>query len=615
VTSFSLLLILANIAFFPYFLPAFESYPGRSYKSDVAAPNPLYNMHVNAATGSGHSGHEVLQPSPMPSPRVMPTAFYPPHLAQHSHSTGLSPPMRPSTSFIGVSPSLPSILMPGGGLRARREAKDNLESSLLFQHGSGPGLPSTSLQHPEEQLSYSHRRSSSPNLPRPALPPKPPSFPNEGRGSVSPKVPRKSHSLGISGSPIDSRPGEDEELARALAISLQNSSPSPRDIQEQEEDVLARVIAESLAAVSPEPTPSGSIDSPSPLLNASASSSSLLPSSNLSPNPIESPSPSVDSNSSFAPSRITPNHSSAGKRSENEADLLLDEEEARRRKQLADDEEFARALLREEARFMSSDLSEPQAMTPIGAPASVTIAGPSAGPLPRLPLYEESVASAMAGRPTSFHPMSLPSSPATTSQLSHYSDPASPMGRSDAPSVPPKATRPRAQSRGAEGANANPVRPGENRVERSTSAQAAIPTVNRIQNHGGIGAHQAPDPPAYMRPNSVIPASQTSDPTVTSGSPVTPMGQRPQLTLNGIDRLPSSGRSGSTDEGEGSAADGASPLTPDSATSPSRDEGRLVAGGENDRSPMVDDELLWGVCESHAAEFAMLNLSILIFIL
>ena len=407
---------------------------------------------------------------------------------------------------------------------------------------------------------------------------------------------------------------------------------------------LARVIAESLAAVNAS-SPVGPPISPSTFLEAASIAAShshssqsqshhqpqfFQPHITASPHPLSPPSQSPhavhdpaparesspDQNETPAPDPPIPENGlvAAGPGSGNGFEDGFDggrrvRAEEARRDQLAADEEFARQLLREEANLMySTKPPEEQTTTDSNLNAPISPTSYLGSP----PQYDESVAP--SSRPiTSPHTLSLPQSPSALSQISRLSDPLSLDSRPYAPAsrqLPSQVARP--QSRGPEGDFANPSNahaPSQSqydRLGRSMSAQAALPTVPRPLY--SPGAEATPALAMGTRPSTVIPvASDLADARGTGSDAQeqelsrereetrTPTG-RPRLVIDGFQ---SRSNGSSLEGGAGGSESGVesviSPLTPESPEA--RDEGRLVTREDGTQSPMVERDLLQGVCE------------------
>lgn len=251
-----------------------------------------------------------------------PASFYPSHLAQHVQ---LPRPL-PMDHHIHTAPSLPSILMPGGGPRRQNNTLATLDSSLFFHN-----LPvSTPPVAPAMPVSYVSPIPVAPvsileSEPTPFVPPIPPSRSQQSSPlplplplpqHERPHIPPKPFVQQVSAAPLAEQSSssqnavsptsdEDEELARVLKLSLQETGPSIS--QESEEEVLARVLKESLA---------------------------MAPTGSMTTN-------NVDRKGKQPVRSIDPP-------SMNTQETALRNEELRQ-KQLREDEEFARALEREES--------------------------------------------------------------------------------------------------------------------------------------------------------------------------------------------------------------------------------------------------------------------------
>ena len=538
-------------------------------------PNPLYSMHVNAAVAG--PSNQRLRPLSVATG----SSLYPTHLVRQFGTPQLPPlPSKPPA----LSKPLPPSLMPGGAGHSRSGVLSTLESSLLFQPNAipspGPSTSSSSTptDHANSRL-YSENLSSA----RPALPPKPHVQTRTSYASLTdeyaPKTPPKPFypDEKRAATTLSSPDAEEEELvARALELSLKDIGAVGQP--DLEDDILARVLEESMASSgfnsSAARDPHGYREAD--LRQFEMGSHSSCASSSAPSNP-DTPSTSVQSHVAYGDSAEKHRSNSSMKTdvkgfTKPEQDLIRDEDEARRR-QLEMDEELARSIARLEA--SSSPSHSPLSSTSITHSAhSATTSTDTVSP--RSPLKN-------AIRPSSFHVAAL------QQQIP-------PHPRTSLPPLPvSSASRPlpsfgRGQSIYAAGGPVHPAAPPYDRLARSVSAQAAIPTV---------GSTEVPFRPPSCHANTAVPVQHRRDSALSVSSPSTPSSNRPTPIPGVPTRSISTGQTiGPTpsEEEEHEALENCESPIMSPISADERDEGQLVSSTGHSSSPIVEEELLLGVC-------------------
>ena len=574
-------------------------------------------MHINASlpgsnisSGPGINGSGPSRIPAISSSRAnsSPTSFYPPHLAQISQVS----PLAPTRPTLGGVPPVPQSLMPGGGARNQRVSNSNhtFESALFFQT-SGPLASPSILPTSLSQHVYA-QQASVPNYTRPVLPPKPQiQAPLSGIASITergpPKLPPKDFAVhdsvpqsAITASAGSHRPEKDVLVTRVLELSLKDSGPVKQREEEEEDEVLARVLAESMASFresngqdsafaaekrssSPECIESGTGTMKEPLsaLSASSSSPSILSSFSATRSDCaETQTPATsscshtdDSYSSSNPCATVAETVDVGGLNKEMQRILLEEEG--RRRQLEADEEFARSIARSEASSMATTQlqipSQESRLSIASAPPSM----PSALP----PVYDDVIRN---DRPLTVH---------TYTPQSNRTLPEPNQSSPNRPMSPGQSTLGRSSASYSAGSGYS-QNTSMDRLGRSTSAQATMP---------GAGSYAAPHRPSLPTHNSLpVPNTQQSFATP-SGSPSTPK-PRPRLAVEvspgqrsesdpGPSRTSNNGYL-TTNEDQDSML---SPISPASASE--RDKGSLVTTGNPSSAPLIEEELLFGVCK------------------
>ncbi|OCB87862.1 hypothetical protein A7U60_g4996 [Sanghuangporus baumii] len=512
-------------------------------------PNPLYSIHVNAAV-AGPSTQRLQPLSNAPD-----ASFYPMHLVQQFRTP--QAPRLPSKPSALAEP-LPPSLMPGGAGRSRSGVLSTLESSLIFQ----PNATSSSATS-SSSPAYSRPRLYSENLSstRPLLPPKPRVQTRNSLASLgdmkAPKIPPKpfvpsEKQAMISVATPDADYAEEEELlARALEISLKDSGATGRP--DLEDDILERVLEESMACIDSSAAhdiPHACQKADSRQFEMSARSTSSSRASSSVPSIVDTPPSSAYPNSLHDDSaeKYKPHiavKTDLDELTKREQDLIRAEDEARRR-QLEMDEEFARSIARLEAAGASSS-SMHSSPSSAGVVPSALSASTSSDNVSRPPLNNETRPSSLyvaaLQQQSPHHPYtSLPSPP-----IAAGSRPLPNLGRGHGSHT--------------SGGPVTPAVPPLDKLGRSVSAQAAIPTTSSIEG--------SPIRPSSYHANSVIPMQYT----------------RNSVSPESIGPAPDE-----NDVLENSESPLMSPISIDEP-----DEGKLLSNSGPSSPPIVEEELRLGV--------------------
>ena len=512
-------------------------------------------------------------------------------------------PQRPSVrpkSASGGQP-LPPSLMPGGKRQTTDGIRMPYEGALFFEsHTSHNARRSTIAAE------RSFRRTESPPplpplppLSRPALPPKPhfqhtasePLFKSSSRepptlipkprippASAPPNIPTH-RPISESPPPVPAQPlDEGDELSRVIELSLADKGGVNHD-RDEEDELLARALQESLASVNPT----------SPTISLSASGSSSSHAITVSTDPSVFTHTSVSSALSPLKTATTPTSSKPSSPvkqdiqyvpsalAEDASDMY--EEMQRRKRQMQEDEELARRLAEE-------DENE---ITQIPTPQTRPQAGPEDHETPKN-IDTPSLPESNALQPPRYEAATRPLPSAYTMLV--QPSPSPDGSRSESPSMVnhglPASPRPLPSS-AMYGSNTVTVSGTQPPLNRSISAQAIVSTSPLEPVYHSVQLDAPPHVTHTSRPKSIAPVLRAQSANAVPSRPASSiLSQGPTSSIARSDEQPDPPL-----EEYHKAVDVLGQRAPVSA---------LEAQGKEPSKalsqPVVDDELLMGICKS-----------------